>query len=47
LQLKSGRSFEGLANLNAGFDEGGKTNFRRRLLKAFTDIPIKMLTKNK
>jgi tetratricopeptide (TPR) repeat protein len=47
LQFKSGRSFEGLANLNAGFEEGGKTSLRRRLLKAFTDLPIKFLTKTK
>jgi tetratricopeptide (TPR) repeat protein len=47
LQFKSGRSFEGLANLNAGFEEGGKTNLRRRFLKFFTDLPIKYLTKTK
>jgi tetratricopeptide (TPR) repeat protein len=47
LQFKSGRSFEGLANLNAGFEEGGKTSLRRRLLKAITDLPIKYLTKTK
>jgi tetratricopeptide (TPR) repeat protein len=45
LQFKSGRSFEGLANLNAGFEEGGKTSLRRRLLKALTDLPVKYLTK--
>lgn len=44
LQFKSGRSFEGLANLNAGFEEGGKTNLRRRLLKAVTGLPIRFLT---
>jgi tetratricopeptide (TPR) repeat protein len=47
LQFKSGRGFEGLANLNAGFEEGGKTNLRRRFLKFFTDLPIKYLTKTK
>jgi tetratricopeptide (TPR) repeat protein len=47
LQFKSGRSFEGLANLNAGFEEGGKTSLRRRFLKMFTDLPIKFLTKTK
>lgn len=47
LQFKSGRSFEGLANLNAGFEEGGKSNLRRRFLKAITDLPIKFLTKTK
>jgi tetratricopeptide (TPR) repeat protein len=47
LQFKSGRSLEGLANLNAGFEEGGNSNLRRRILKAFTDLPIKFLTKSK
>jgi len=47
LQFKSGRSFEGLANLNAGFEEGSKTSLRRRILKAFTELPIKYLTKPK
>jgi tetratricopeptide (TPR) repeat protein len=47
LQFKSGRSLEGLANLNAGFEEGGKSNLRRRILKAFTDLPIRFLTKTK
>jgi tetratricopeptide (TPR) repeat protein len=47
LQFKSGRSFEGLANLNAGFEEGGKTSWRRRLLKTITDLPVKYLTKTK
>lgn len=47
LQFKSGRSFEGLANLNAGFEEGGKTSIKQRLLKFMTSLPIKYLTKNK
>lgn len=47
LQFKSGRSYEGLASLNAGFEEGGKTSLRRRILKAFTDLPIRYLTKTK
>ena len=47
LQFKSGRGYEGLANLNAGFEEGGKTSLRRRILKVFTDLPIKYLTKTK
>jgi tetratricopeptide (TPR) repeat protein len=47
LQFKSGRSFEGLASLNAGFDEGSQTSLRRRLLKAVTNLPIKFLTKTK
>jgi tetratricopeptide (TPR) repeat protein len=47
LQFKSGRSFEGLANLNAGFEEGSKSSLRRRILKAITELPIKFLTKPK
>jgi tetratricopeptide (TPR) repeat protein len=47
LQFKSGRSFEGLANLNAGFEQGGKMSLKHRLLKAVTDLPIKFLTKSK
>jgi tetratricopeptide (TPR) repeat protein len=47
LQFKSGRNLEGLANLDAGFEEGGKTNLRRRILKIFTGLPIKFLTKTK
>jgi len=47
LQFKSGRSFEGLANLNAGFEEGGKTSLKQRLLKFLTQLPLKYLTKSK
>lgn len=47
LQFKTGRSFEGLANLNAGYEEGGKTNLKQRLLKFITQFPLKYLTKSK
>ena len=47
LQFKSGRSFEGLANLNAGFEEGGKASIKQRFLKFITNLPLKYLTKSK